>query len=81
MSKVGFVGFGEVNTPVEVIVSRAGAAAEALEKEGLAPVLCVAGWILTHAVIKISKHFRHLPVVLWSLCGWMEDGVSDYVPG
>ena len=35
MSKVGFVGFGEVNTPVEVIVSRAGKAAEALEKEGL----------------------------------------------
>ncbi len=104
MSKVGFVGFGEVNTPVEVIVSRAGAAAEALEKEGLelvkvlpvaddyeevqikgaietltkenfdALVLCVAGWIPTHAVIKISEHFRHLPVVLWGLCGWMEDG-------
>lgn len=104
MSKVAFVGFGEVNTPVEVIVSRAEAAAAALEKEGLdlvkvipvaddyeevqikgaietlkqenfdALVLCVAGWIPTHAVIKISEYFRHLPVVLWGLCGWMEDG-------
>ena len=33
--KTAFIGFGEVNTPVEVIVSRAGKAAEALEKEGL----------------------------------------------
>ena len=104
MSKVGFVGFGEVNTPVEVIISRTQAAAAALEKEGLslvkvipvaddyeevqikgaietlkkedfdALVLCVAGWIPTHAVIKISEHFRHLPMVLWGLCGWMEDG-------
>ena len=104
MSKIGFVGFGEVNTPVEVIVSRAEAAAKALEAEGLelvkvipvaddyeevqikgaiealtkesfdALVLCVAGWIPTHAVIKISEYYRHLPVVLWGLCGWMEDG-------
>jgi len=104
MSKVAFVGFGEVNTPVEVIVSRCEKAADALASEGLdlirvipvaddyeevqikeairtltaehfdALVLCVAGWIPTHAVIKISEHFRHLPVVLWGLCGWMEDG-------
>ena len=102
MSKVGFVGFGEVNTPVDVIITRCGAAAKELENEGLelvrvfpvaddyeevqvnaaiealkkesfeALVLCVAGWIPTHAVIKISEHFRHLPVVLWGLCGWME---------
>lgn len=104
MSKVGFVGFGEVNTPVEVIIRKCKAAAEALEKEGLdlvkvypvaddyeekqvndavaalkkeefdALVLCVAGWIPTHAVIKVAEHFRHLPVVLWGLCGWMEEG-------
>ena len=102
MSKVGFVGFGEVNTPVDVIISRCNAAADALEKEGLslvrvvpvdddyeekhvntaiaalkkepfeALVLCVGGWIPTHAVIKIAEHFRHLPVVLWGLCGWRE---------
>ena len=102
MSKIGFVGFGEVNTPVDAIISRCEKAAAELEAEGLdlvkvlpvaddyeevqvkgavealkkesfdALVLCVAGWIPTHAVIKISEHFRHLPVVLWGLCGWME---------
>ncbi|MBR2896936.1 MAG: hypothetical protein IKC04_03520 [Oscillospiraceae bacterium] len=102
MAKIGFVGFGEVNTPVDVIIKRCGIAAEELEKEGLelvkvfpvaddyeevqvnnaiaelkkesfeALVLCVAGWIPAHAVIKISEHFRHLPVVLWGLCGWVE---------
>ena len=35
MAKIGFVGFGEVNTPVDVIVERCGIAAEELEKEGL----------------------------------------------
>ncbi len=104
MAKVAFIGFGEVNTPVEVIISRTTAAAEALEKEGLdlvkvipvaddyeevqikgaietlakdrydAVVLCVGGWIPTHAVVKIAEHYRHLPMVLWGLCGWMEDG-------
>ncbi len=102
MAKVGFVGFGEVNTPVDVIITRCNAAAKELEDLGLdlvkvipvaddyeevqvkgaiealkkepfdALVLCVAGWIPTHAVVKISEHFRHLPVVLWGLCGWME---------
>ena len=37
-------------------------------------VLCVAGWIPTHAVIKVAEQFRHKPMVLWGLCGWMEDG-------
>ena len=102
MSKVAFVGFGEVNTPVDVIIKRCGAAAEELRAEGLdlvevfpvaddyeekqiaaaleklsaesfdALVLCVAGWIPTHAVIKITEHYRHLPMVLWGLCGWYE---------
>ena len=35
-------------------------------------VLCVAGWIPTHAVIKITEQYRHLPMVLWGLCGWYE---------
>ena len=100
MSKIGFVGFGEVNTPVEVVIRKCAAAAEALKAEGLdlvevypvaddyeekqiasaleklsaekfdALVLCVAGWIPTHAVIKITEHYRHLPMVLWGLCGW-----------
>ncbi len=102
MSKIGFIGFGEVNTPVDVIVRKCSAAAEALKNEGLdivpvfpvaddyeetqiagalkqlegvdmdALVLCVAGWIPTHAVVKITERFRHLPMVLWGLCGWYE---------
>jgi len=102
MGKIAFVGFGEVNTPVDVIVRKCSAAAEALKGEGLdllevfpvaddyeekqiadalaklagndfdAMVLCVAGWIPTHAVIKITERYRHLPMVLWGLCGWYE---------
>ncbi len=102
MAKIGFVGFGEVNTPVDVIIRKCTAAAEALKAEGLdlvtvfpvaddyeetqvnaavaalkkesfdALVVCVAGWIPTHAVVKVTEHFRHLPMVLWGLCGWYE---------
>lgn len=100
--KIGFVGFGEVNTPVEVIVRKCEAAKAALEAEGLelvsvypvaddyeeeqvnwavselakeqfdALVVCIAGWIPTHAVVKVTEHYRHLPMVLWGLCGWYE---------
>ena len=102
MNKIGFIGFGEINTPVDVVVRKCKAAAEALKEEGLdlyevypvaddyeetqikaaldklagtdldALVLCVAGWIPTHAVIKITEQYRHLPMVLWGLCGWYE---------
>lgn len=102
MAKIGFVGFGEVNTPVDVIIRKCSAAEEALKAEGLelvsvypvaddyeeaqindavtklgaekfdALVVCVAGWIPTHAVIKVTEHYRHLPIVLWGLCGWYE---------
>ena len=37
-------------------------------------VLCVAGWIPTHAVIRVTDHFRHIPMLLWGLTGWMENG-------
>ena len=102
MGKIGFVGFGEVNTPVEVIIRKCKAAEAALKAEGLdlvsvypvaddyeekqvkdavkrlsaeqfdALVVCVAGWIPTHAVVKVTEQFRHLPMVLWGLCGWYE---------
>ena len=102
MSKIGFIGFGEVNTPVDVIIRKCSAAEAALKNEGLdlvsvypvaddyeetqindaveklgaekfdALVVCVAGWIPTHAVIKVTEHYRHLPMVLWGLCGWYE---------
>ena len=102
MAKIGFVGFGEVNTPVDVIVRKCAAAEAALKAEGLelvsvypvaddyeevqvnhavealakenfdALVVCIAGWIPTHAVVKVTEHYRHLPMVLWGLCGWYE---------
>lgn len=37
-------------------------------------IVCVAGWVPTHAVIRVTDVFRHLPMVLWGLCGWMENG-------
>ncbi len=102
MAKTAFIGFGEINTPVDVVIRKCKAAAEALKGEGLdlyevypiaddyeetqiagaleklkgqdfdSMVLCVAGWIPTHAVIKITEQYKHLPMVLWGLCGWYE---------
>jgi L-fucose isomerase-like protein len=102
MIKVGFAGFGEVNTPKDIIVRKCKAAEKALISEGLellsaypitddyeekdiknaikelskedfdVLVLCIAGWIPTHAVIKVAEEFRHKPMVLWGLAGWME---------
>ena len=102
MAKVAFVGFGEVNTPADIIIKKCKDAAESLEKAGLelikvypvtddyeekdikkaisalegqsfdALVVCIAGWIPTHAVVKVTEHFKHKPMVLWGLCGWVE---------
>ena len=102
MVKAAFVGFGEVNTPYEIIVKKCSEAEAALKKEGMdlvsvfpvtddyeekdikkavdalkgqdfdVLVVCIAGWIPTHAVVKVTEHFRHKPMILWGLCGWME---------
>ncbi len=102
--KIAFAGFGEVNTPIEVIERKCKAAAESLKGEGReiisfypirddyeetyinnavefftgkdfdVMVLCIAGWIPTHAVVKVADKFRHKPMVLWGLCGWYEEG-------
>ena len=103
--RVGFVGFGEVNTPQEIIVRKCEKALSDLKAEGVnvvasaidvtddyegkdvaraiaelkkadfdALVLCIAGWIPTHAVISVAENWRHVPVVLWGLTGWYEDG-------
>ena len=37
-------------------------------------IVCIAGWIPTHAVIRVTDNFRHLPMLLWGLCGWRENG-------
>ncbi len=102
MTKIAFAGFGEVNTPIDIIVNKCKAASESLMGEGVevlscypirddyeekdvnkaidffkgkdfdALVLCIAGWIPTHAVIKVAEQFRGVPMVLWGLCGWIE---------
>ena len=102
--KIAFAGFGEVNTPIEVINRKCKKAYEDLASSGATVypffpirddakeeyvnnaieyfsnkdfdvmVLCLAGWIPTHAVIKVADKFRNKPMVLWGLCGWFEDG-------
>ncbi|MFC1509646.1 hypothetical protein ACFL60_08205 [Candidatus Omnitrophota bacterium] len=102
--KAGFVGFGEINTPREIIVRKCNLACEQLEAEGIELVrtdpvsddpsgadvrrakkelaaedfdvliVCVAGWIPSHAVIDVIDPFRHKPMLLWGLTGWHEEG-------
>lgn len=102
MARTAFLGFGEVNTPKEVIIRKCSAAAAELKANGVdalciypisddyeekdiahasealdgekfdSLVICIAGWIPSHAVIKITERYRHLPMVLWGLCGWYE---------
>ena len=101
---VGFVCFGEVNTPIERLNMKHDEALAALREKvenvvdgGLVIddpayetadaayakiagldldclVVCVAGWVPTHAVIRVTDHFRHVPMILWGLCGWKENG-------
>ena len=102
MAKAAFVGFGEVNTPIDIIINKCKTAEENLKKEGLdlisvypitddyeekdikkavnalkgqefdCLIVCIAGWIPTHAVVKVTEYFREKPMVLWGLCGWVE---------
>ena len=45
-----------------------------IDKDFSALVVCVAGWVPTHAVIRVTDNFRHIPMLLWGLCGWKENG-------
>jgi len=102
--RAAFVGFGEINTPKEIIDRKCRQAEKLLEAEGFdivrtGPVtddpsgadvarakkelagkdfdlliVCVAGWIPTHAVIDVIDSFRHKPMLLWGLTGWNEGG-------
>ena len=101
---IGFVCFGEVNTPIEKLQEKHDEALKQLSNvvDGVVDgglviddpayetadaayakiagldlsclVVCVAGWIPTHAVIRVTDHFRHVPMLLWGLCGWKENG-------
>ena len=35
-------------------------------------IVCLAGWIPSHAVIGVIDCFRHKPMILWGLTGWHE---------
>lgn len=102
--KAGFVGFGEINSPPELIKEKCSIAAGEIESLGIelvttAPVtddeagrdvaraledldrgnfdvliICLAGWIPSHAVISITSHYRHKPMILWGLAGDIENG-------
>jgi len=102
--KAGFVGFGEVNSPLDLLEKKVAAASKAVEERGVELVTtglvrddpkardearareelsgqdfdllvaCVAGWIPSHTVIGVLDAFRHTPMVLWGLTGYMEGG-------
>ncbi len=102
--KIGFVCFGEINTPferLEIKRDHALKALSALNAEVLDAgividdaayktadlaiaklhgydmdclIVCVAGWVPSHAVIRVTDVFRHTPMVLWGMCGWYENG-------
>ena len=94
MKNIGFVCFGEVNTPFErleikhneamaalasqwdifdagIVIDDTGykTAAAAIERlksiEMDCLIVCVAGWIPTHAVIRVTDAFRSTPMLLW----------------
>jgi len=100
--RAAFVGFGEINTPRDIIERKCAEARRQLEAAGLELVwtepvsddpagadvararaelagqefdlliLCLAGWIPSHAVIAIADDFAHKPMVLLGLTGWEE---------
>jgi L-fucose isomerase-like protein len=102
--KVGFVCFGEINTPYdklqikhdEALASISNLNYEILDAgivtddpeyktadsaigklknfEMDCLIVCVAGWIPTHAVIRVTDAFRHIPILLWGLSGWSQNG-------
>ena len=85
MEKAAFLGFGEVNTPAQLIIDKCAKAAADLERAGLdllkvfpitddpaekdikkaldalrgqefdSIVVCIAGWIPSHAVVKVCE--------------------------
>ena len=102
--KAGFVPFGEINTPKEIIDRKSRKALEEIKSLGFnlvaaEPVnddpegkdthraiqqlgsgnldlliVCITGWIPSHTVISITSKFKHTPMILWGLAGYMENG-------
>jgi L-fucose isomerase-like protein len=102
--KTAFVGFGEINSPQELIKDMCLKAKEEVKSLGIdvvstdhvtdnpegkdvqraindlkkenfdSLIICLAGWIPSHAVIAITEEFRDKPMVLWGLAGKIENG-------
>lgn len=102
--KIGFVCFGEVNTPIERLKIKHDDALNALKYLGSnivdagividdmeyktaedaiqklhghnisSIILCIAGWVPTHAVLRVTDVYRQLPMLIWGLCGWKKNG-------
>jgi L-fucose isomerase-like protein len=102
--KTAFVGFGEINSPHELIADMCVKARGEIASMGIdvistepvsddpegkevaralkflqnedfdALILCIAGWIPSHAVISITEQFKDKPMILWGLAGETKNG-------
>ena len=102
--KAAFVGFGEVNSPQQLIKDKCLTALEEVRSLGIEVVttervtddpeggdvrraitdlknedfdlliICLAGWIPSHAVISITNEFKCKPMILWGLAGDIKNG-------
>lgn len=102
--KAAFVGFGEINSPQQLIKDKCLKASQEIESLGIKLVttdhvtddpkgidvtraikdlrkeefdlliVCLAGWIPSHAVIAITNEFKSKPMILWGLAGDIENG-------
>lgn len=100
--RVCFVGFGEINTPRDIIEEKCLSAEKRLAGLGLEVVrtdpvsddpagreverarldlagqefdlliICIAGWIPSHTVMRLIDGWSHKPMLLWGLSGWQQ---------
>lgn len=102
--KVAFVGFGEVNSPRDMIEEMCRKAFQEVQSLGVETmttgvvtddpkgehvkaaladlrkekfdllIICLAGWIPSHAVISITDEYKDKPMILWGLAGSIQNG-------
>lgn len=102
--KAAFIGFGEINSPKQLIDDKCREALKEIQSLGIEVVttptvtddpigadvkraigdlkskdfdvliVCLAGWIPSHAVISVTNEFKEKPMILWGLAGDMENG-------
>jgi len=42
-------------------------------------IICLAGWIPSHAVISLTNEFKAKPMILWGLAGHIENCVAESI--